>query len=183
MSPLQTIAYQASGGDSERRSYAGGEGLTIESQDEGYVLAWSARTHAQDFLRIVSQLVDVSTETELSLPPVPTDKTVAYEKEYQEPAHRTVFSLADALSVVADHPEVEAIEIHADDETFVWTATDPYARERRDLTRVMLAFSALNEGQIVRLLEDTGAPHIRNDLAGIVASAAHLTHSDLSATA
>jgi hypothetical protein len=188
VSPVQTIAYRASGGDSERRSYASGEGLTIESQDDGYVLAWSAETRAQDFLRIVSRLVDDSAETELLLPPefaAPTDETAASneDRDQEPPAYRALLPLAEALTVAAGHPEVEAIEVNADDETFMWTMTDPYARERHDLTRVLMAFSVLNPSRVEQLIEDTGAPHVKNDLASIIASAEYLTHSAPSATA
>lgn len=160
--PLETISYQASGGDSERRNYADGEGVTIESQDGGYVLAWSAQTQAPDFLRIVGRLVDTSVEAELSLPAAGDER-------------RVTTPLFKALTVVADHPKIEAIEVNADDETFRWTMTDPYAHERIDLTRVILAYSALDLTQIVRLIAETGAPHIKGDLAGIAASVGHLT--------
>jgi hypothetical protein len=187
MSPLETIPYRASGGDSERRTYDGGEGLTIESQDDGYVLAWSAEAHAQDFLRIVSQLVDAAAETELSLPPelpARADETLATDEPVEGDEHRTVVSLADALTVVADHPEIEAIEVNADDETFMWTMTDPYARERHDLTRVLLAFSVLHDpARITQLIGDTGARRVKGDLAGITASVMHLAHTAPSATA
>jgi hypothetical protein len=172
VSPLETIPYRASGGDSERRTYADGEGVTIESQDGGYVLAWSAQAQAPDFLKIVGQLVGASVEAELSLPAEQGDE------------RQVTAALSDALTAVADHPEIEAIEVNAEDETFRWTVTDPYARERHDLTRVILAFSVLDDpAQVVRLIAETGAPHIKSDLAGIIASVGHLTDTTTASSA
>jgi hypothetical protein len=175
VSPLKTISYRASGGDSERRTYADDEGVTIESQDGGYVLAWSAQAQAPDFLKIVSQLVDTSVEVQLSLP--------ADEKAAPGVERQITTSLSTALTVIADHPEIEAIEVTAVDETFGWTANDPYAHQRHELTRVILAFSVLDPTQLVRLLTETGAPHIKDDLAGIAASVVHLTDTTTTSSA
>jgi hypothetical protein len=158
--PLEKVPYQASGGDSERRLYEGGEGIIIESQDNGYVLAWSAEAQAPAFLRAVSKLVNGSAKVKI------------------EDRRRTK-SLAKALRVVTDHPETDVIEVDADDETFRWTMYDPYADERRDLARVTLAFSVLDPERVQGLIAETGAPHIKGDLADIVASIGHLTHTHL----
>ncbi len=167
MSSVETILYQASGGDSERRSYEGGEGLTIESQDEGYVLAWSAVAHAGEFMRVVSELVAASAVTEL-LP---------------RTNGRASVSLAEAVDAVASHPEVKVIEVNSDDETFVWTATGPNARGRPDLSCVAIAFSALDPVRVKQFITDTATPQIKGDLTHILESAERLTGSTPSTAA
>ena len=164
VSPPETIPYQASGGDSERREYEGGEGLLIEAQGNGYVIAWSAEVLASDFLDIVGRLVDAR--------PVLEDVTGKRRKK----------SLSKARAMVADNEEIDAIQIDAHDEIFRWTSRDPYARERSDLTRVTLASLALDPGRVMGLIAVTATPNIKGDLAGIAASIGHLTHMHVTAS-
>jgi hypothetical protein len=167
VSPDKVIPYEASGGSSERRAYKDEEGLTIESQKDGYVLAWSAETPARGFMEAVSKLVDASAATEL-LP---------------RTNGRVSIPLAEAIAAVAKHPDTKVIEVTSDDESFVWTATDPSARSRHNLTRVAVAFSALDSARVEKFISDTAAPQIKDDLDGIIESAERLTHSTPTATA
>lgn len=159
MSAMDTITYRASGGASERRLYKDGEGLTIESQDAGFVLAWSSLTHAHEFLDAVSRFVETTADTEIS----------------PQSNGRAAIPLAEAMAEIALHPDVEAIQVESKDETFLWTATDPTAGDRLDLSRVVLAFSALDHALVRYFISRTAAPEVKSDLRGIMRSAEHVT--------
>jgi hypothetical protein len=160
VSPIKTIPYQAPGRDSERREYADGEAVTIDSEAKVCVLAWSAEIGAPDFLRFVGQLVNAS--------------SVKLEYGVERPRRR---ALSKALKMVAGRPEVDAIQVDVGDDSFMWSSTDIWALDRQDLRRVSMAFSALDPARVEGLIAETAATEIKGDLAGIIASVDHLTHT------
>jgi hypothetical protein len=153
-------AYGGSKRPSELRSYEEGEGLTIETQDEGYVVAWSAHVPAETFMRAVQSLVAQATA----------------EVSPWTNGHGNI-SLHEAAAIVTDHPhEVTFIRVAADDKSFSWEPADPSAKGSYPAVpgEVGIMFSALNNTVVERMIEITATPHVQEDISGILDSAQRL---------
>lgn len=171
MSLRNTIRYQASGGDSELRSYAEGEGLTIESHDGGsYVVAWSARVPARRFLEALERLVDAGAETQLS-PAADGRSSIRFD---------------EALSFVDAAPRrYHFIAIDTAGESFTWDAADPEAEGAYpDVPgEVGVVFSKFDRAEVASLIESTATPRVKRDIRNVLASAERLTGSGSPASA
>jgi hypothetical protein len=170
VSAAKTIEYgEKSGRPSELRAYEAGEGLTIEAQEDGYVLAWSAHIPADTFMEAVKTLVDASAEAELS----------------PSPNGRHALPFAEALAIVGQQAsEFSFITVATADESFSWEAADPGAKGPYPQApgEVGIMFSALNRIAVERMIETTATPHVLEDISGILDSAQHLTRSTPAST-
>jgi hypothetical protein len=163
VTPPKIAAYGGPTRPSELRSYEAGEGLTLETQDDGYVVAWSAHVTAEEFMRAVQSLVAKATA----------------EVSPLTNGHGGI-PLDQAMTIVAEHPqEATFIKVAADDESFSWEAADPSAKGPYPEVpgEVGVMFSALNNQLVERMIESTATPHVQEDIAGILDSAQHLTRS------
>jgi hypothetical protein len=171
----RTISYLASGGASELRHYKAGEGSTIEQQQGGAtVVAWSAAVPASTFMRSVSELFEMPASAQAELAPALNGrKAIPFEE-----AQKAVECEPDRFSFIA---------VDADrDSSFTWEATDPAgeAGSYPDVPgEVGIVLRDFNQAWIERLIEATATPHVRKDVAGIVASIQRLTDQSPPASA
>jgi hypothetical protein len=162
--PVATKRYEASGGDSELRTYGGGEKLLIEAQEDGFVVAWSATADASKFMRAVRSLIEVAAEAELT-PPLNGRPVIPFTK-------------ADA-AVTSSPGDFRFITVEAEDDSFIWSAVNPNTPfDGPDAPgQVAFAFSSLNRTWVAQLIEATATEQVQADIVGILESTERLTHA------
>jgi hypothetical protein len=159
MSEPAAFEYEASGGQSELRTYGEGEGLTIERQDGAIVVAWSAEANAEAFLEQAGALVPSKARVQLA--PAPYGRL------------RIPFWAARA-AVQLGLREFRFIAVDFPGGSFTWEA--PGSAEDSDgypslVGEVGIATASLHREWVARLVAATATPRIRADVSEIVSRA------------
>jgi hypothetical protein len=165
VSPLDTIPYQASGGDSEHREYEQGEGLTIEKHLRSFSVLWTAREPSPaKFMHRLGALVLVSSKGRVIVGP---------SEGARHPFAEVVADLDDG--------SLDVDFIHADfpEAAVTWQAVNGNAAQhptaKSEIGIIWTKRSKFRPELLRALIDATATKHVADDVEGIIESTEQLT--------